>query len=221
MSELNNFNDYNKELDSLTFVINNLMGKLNNCENAYDREILIDSTHSRIKRANTILKKIKEEIKKNNDVDLINIYKNHKPIINKYVLDLSINLSNNTVIEINQEVIKVNDNFVSTSEILNRGNDIQNKSLYKINHIIKEIDTTQNLGTKACKNLQIQNEQIKIVDSNIDETNDNLISAGKQLRTFTRKIASDKLILTMIFFVILSIIAIIILLILKSKKIIN
>jgi len=99
---------------------------------------------------------------------------------------------------------------MTADEVLNVAKKTQEASLTSLDHTLQTIDQTREVGAATAQRLHEQTEQLKKIDEQVSEIQTNLKMAAKQLRSFARRVATDKLIMVFIFLIIVAIIFVII-----------
>jgi len=79
-----------------------------------------------------------------------------------------------------------------------------------LDNTLQTIDHTREVGAATAQRLGEQTEQLKRIDEGVSEIQTNLKMAAKQLRSFTRRVATDKLIMAFICLIVIAIIFVII-----------
>lgn len=173
--------------------------------------------------------KIKE---KRNRIDTvmrsISIELRELPIAHRTGYNIKLNEYKNRVKELDEDITALNEanciqhdvNNMTTVEILDTAKEIQQKSLNSLANSKNIIDITIDVGGKTLKDLEGQRTQLTRIDNGVEVVDNNINKATKTLRTFMRRMATDKLIMTFICLVILGIIALVIVLVLRKYNII-
>lgn len=99
---------------------------------------------------------------------------------------------------------------MTTDDILNKAQRTQQQTVDTVDRIIKQVDETKNIGAETTQKLKEQTEQLARAEDGLNEIDDNLKLASKQLRSFARRVMTDKLILGFACLLVLAIIFIII-----------
>ena len=99
--------------------------------------------------------------------------------------------------------------------ILTKADATQEKSLAAVKNMDALLTDTLELGKATVDKLNQNNEVIVHATVQVQEMEDDLLLAKRQIRTFTRRIMTDKVILTMIGLVVVGAVVTIVCLILK------
>ena len=105
---------------------------------------------------------------------------------------------------------KVDLSKMTSQQVMNRGDDIlkaDKNALNRIKKVVyKDLDTMKDVN----KELLSQHEKLENAETDLKEIDNSLNRAGKQMKTMAKMIATDKLIMCLIGFILLAVIAIII-----------
>jgi len=105
---------------------------------------------------------------------------------------------------------KRNLDAMTADEVLDIGKKTQAASLDSLGRTINTIEMSKQVASETAQKLHEQTDQLKKIDEDISEIQANLKMAGKELRAFARKIATDKLIMGFIVLIIIGIIFVIV-----------
>ncbi|KAI3658107.1 hypothetical protein MP638_005046 [Amoeboaphelidium occidentale] len=95
---------------------------------------------------------------------------------------------------------------------------IQDQSKASTTRTKDVLQHTIEIGTNTSEALKKQTEQLQNVDQNLDAIESNLVRADKQIRIFLRRMAADKVVVSMVVLVLLAILATIIVVIVTKQK---
>jgi t-SNARE complex subunit (syntaxin) len=105
---------------------------------------------------------------------------------------------------------KVDLSKMTSQQVMNRGDDILKEDKNALNRIkkvvYKDLDTMKDVN----KELLSQHEKLENAETDLKEIDNSLNRAGKQMKTMAKMIATDKLIMCLIGFILLAVIAVII-----------
>jgi len=107
---------------------------------------------------------------------------------------------------------------MTTKQILEKAENIQKKDLEGVDRILQNIEQTKETGVAIGENLAKQTEQLGKVNEGIQEVQSYLKLAGKELRAFSRRVATDKLIMSFVCLIVIGIIFIIVWSAVKGNK---
>jgi len=107
---------------------------------------------------------------------------------------------------------------MSTKQVLEKAENIQKKDLEGVDRILQNIEQTKETGVAIGENLARQTEQLGKVNEGIQEVQSYLKLAGKELRAFSRRVATDKLIMSFVCLIVIGIIFIIVWSAVKGNK---
>ena len=105
---------------------------------------------------------------------------------------------------------KVDLSKLTSQQVMDRGDNILNADKEALNRmkkiVYKDLDTMKNVNQE----LLIQHEKLENADNDLKEIDNSLNRAAKQMKTIAKMIATDKLIMCLIGFILLAIIAVVI-----------
>jgi len=107
---------------------------------------------------------------------------------------------------------------MTTKQVLEKAENIQKKDLEGVDRILQNIEQTKETGVAIGENLARQTEQLGKVNEGIQEVQSYLKLAGKELRAFSRRVATDKLIMSFVCLIVIGIIFIIVWSAVKGNK---
>eukprot|EP00298_Acanthocystis_sp_HF-20_P004970 c15269_g1_i1.p1 GENE.c15269_g1_i1~~c15269_g1_i1.p1 ORF type:complete len:227 (+),score=85.45 c15269_g1_i1:33-713(+) len=97
----------------------------------------------------------------------------------------------------------------STSELLKSAHSAQDESFESLERSKRIVEETEQVGIATTTQLGAQREQLINVSKNLDEVEDQLKRADQLIRSFGRRMATDKLILCFLFLIVTGVIFII------------
>ncbi|KAM9955922.1 hypothetical protein ACTFIW_002130 [Dictyostelium discoideum] len=101
-------------------------------------------------------------------------------------------------------------NDIQYQNVMKKAKDIQEQDKKITNGILQTVIETNNIGTATLVEMNIQEEQIKRINNDMDVIDGNLKLATRQMRSMARKMATDKIILGLILLIIAGIIVVIV-----------
>jgi len=107
---------------------------------------------------------------------------------------------------------------MTTKQILEKAENIQKKDLEGVDRILQNIEQTKETGVAIGEGLAKQTEQLGKVNEGIQEVQSYLKLASKELRAFSRRVATDKLIMSFVCLIVIGIIFIIVWSAVKGNK---
>ena len=105
---------------------------------------------------------------------------------------------------------KVDLSKLTSQQVMDRGDKILNADKDALNRMKKIVYTDLDTMKEVNKELLIQHEKLENADNDLKEIDNSLNRAAKQMKTIAKMIATDKLILCLIGFILLAIIAVVI-----------
>jgi len=99
---------------------------------------------------------------------------------------------------------------MTADEILDKAAKTQEKSLDSLDSTLRIIEDTKGVGAETAAKLSSQTQQLTRVGEGLSEVDSYLKLASNQLRSYARRMATDKIILCFIFLILGGIIAIIV-----------
>ena len=105
---------------------------------------------------------------------------------------------------------KVDLSKLTSQQAMDRGDKILNEDKNALNRMKKVLNTDLDTMKNVNKELLIQNEKLENADNDLKEIDNSLNRAAKQMKTIAKMIATDKLIMCLIGFILLAIIAVVI-----------
>ena len=113
---------------------------------------------------------------------------------------------------------KVDLSKLTSQQVMDRGDKILNADKDAINRMKKVVYQDLDTMKEVNKELLIQHEQLENADNDLKEIDNSLNRAAKQMKTIAKMIATDKLILCLIGFILLAIIAVVIIFFVLPSK---
>ena len=113
---------------------------------------------------------------------------------------------------------KVDLSKLTSQQVMDRGDKILNADKDAINRMKKVVYQDLDTMKEVNKELLIQHEKLENADNDLKEIDNSLNRAAKQMKTIAKMIATDKLILCLIGFILLAIIAVVIIFFVLPSK---
>ena len=113
---------------------------------------------------------------------------------------------------------KVDLSKLTSQQVMDRGDKILNADKDALNRMKKIVYTDLDTMKEVNKELLIQHEKLENADNDLKEIDNSLNRAAKQMKTIAKMIATDKLILCLIGFILLAIIAVVIIFFVLPSK---
>jgi len=107
---------------------------------------------------------------------------------------------------------------LSHHEILNKAKNIQEGDINTIHGVLRNIEETKEIGANTLVKLNDQTNQMINIDKGVDEVSSNLKLASRYMKTFVRRLASDKIFMGFIFLIFVAVVFIIVWSIVKPKS---
>jgi len=95
-------------------------------------------------------------------------------------------------------------------KIVDKALSIQNDDIETLNRVSRTVETTKQIGAETLDKMNAQREQIINIDKGVDEVSSNLTLANRHLRTFVRRLATDKIVMGFILLIFVAIVFIIV-----------
>jgi len=190
------------------------MGKLKSNDKANKGVLLQD----RITRAKHVYKSYKVEIRyvsKSEALEWQEKAKKHNEMINKLINDLDWS-NRDALLEGGNPPKSVDQK--TADEVLDQAANTQQKSLASADGMISTMESIKQIGADGSAALSSQTKQLEHAIEGTRKVQDNLKMAQKQLRAFARRMATDKLIMILMLFVVLGIIGVIVVSIVKPHS---
>ncbi|KAK5580719.1 hypothetical protein RB653_000743 [Dictyostelium firmibasis] len=220
--------EYEIELDKIIYEIGNSIKNLRKYKNSLEVTGGIDLLKNRLKRAKWVLRSLKLDLKELSEFEI----KKYQSKVNKYEEQIK-TLENdlNWIEKVGNEEsgdLKIDDsNIKNNNGILKNDNEYQDimKKAKNFQENDKKITTStletiikvNEIGTSTLGEMAIQEGQMKRIQNDMNEIDSNLKLATRQMRSFARKMATDKIILGFILLIIAGIIVLIVYSTIKSK----
>jgi len=100
-------------------------------------------------------------------------------------------------------------------KIVDKALNIQNDDIETLHRVSRTVETTKQIGAETLDKMNQQREQIINIDKGVDEVSSNIQLASRHLRTFVRRLATDKIIMG---FVLLIFVAVVFIIVWKAVK---
>ena len=113
---------------------------------------------------------------------------------------------------------KVDLSKLTSQQVMDRGDKILNADKDALNRMKKIVYSDLDTMKEVNKELLIQHEKLENADNDLKEIDNSLNRAAKQMKTIAKMIATDKLILCLIGFILLAIIAVVIIFFVLPSK---
>jgi len=104
------------------------------------------------------------------------------------------------------------------NQILDKAKAIQESDKSTLTGVLQTVHQTIEVGSATLVKMNEQSEQIMRVDKGVDEVSSNLKLASRHLRTFVRRLATDKIVMGFIFLIFAAIVFIIVWSIVKPNS---
>jgi len=99
---------------------------------------------------------------------------------------------------------------MSSDQIVDRAKGVQGKSKESLQRTLKTIEDTKGVAADTMVELHDQTSRIRKAQEGVDEVEANLTEAGKQLRSFVRRVATDKIIMGFMFIIVVLIVFVVV-----------
>ncbi|VBB17939.1 hypothetical protein YASMINEVIRUS_402 [Yasminevirus sp. GU-2018] len=98
---------------------------------------------------------------------------------------------------------------MSTDAVLQKALKVQDASITSTNNMLRQVEEARNIGANTLARLGDNTDRLRQIENGLDEVDDNLKIASKQLRSFGRRIATDKIIMCLACLVIVGIVSVV------------
>jgi len=216
--------DYDEELESLCNDIRTGIEKLNNRKSKFtpqDRANKIQYLNSRATRAKQVLKSFKVELRelpKTEAEPYQKKLKDYTDEVNKFIQDLNWAADKNELMDGNQPTTAQQMDTMTTQQLVEKGAKTQQKSLDSLSSTLLIIEETKDVGAAAAEKLKAQTDQLVRVGEQLDEMQSYLKQASKELRSFARRLATDKIIMGFMCIIVCGVVVIVVLSVLKKTN---
>ena len=95
-------------------------------------------------------------------------------------------------------------------DILRKGQAIQEDDINTLQNVQRQVEETKVLGSETLATMAQQREQIIQIDKGVDEVESNLRIANRHLRTFVRRLATDKIVMGFVLLIFIAVVFIIV-----------
>jgi len=216
MADEDTLKDYDEEMEKLFSDIRSGLTELK--PNKKGKSKLTDSErnskiayiNSRISRCKQVLRSYKVDLR-SLDKTAANPYEvkatEYKETINTLIQDLNWVQENELL---GGQGAKRNLDSMTSDEVIDVAKKTQDASLKSLEQTLITIDNSKQVAADTASKLHEQTEKLKHIDEGVSEIQTNLKMAAKQLRSFARRVATDKLIMVFIVLIILAVIFVII-----------
>jgi len=215
MADEDTLKDYDEEMEKLFTDIRSGLAELKPKKGKSkltdaERNSKVAYINSRLNRCKQVLRSYKVDLRAL-DKTTANPYETraseYKETINNLIQDLNWVQENELL---GGQGGKRNLDSMTADEVLNEAKKVQDASLTSLDHTLNTIEQSKTVAAETSTKLHEQTEKIKKIDEGVSEIQTNLKMAAKQLRSFARRIATDKLIMGFIVLIILAVIFVII-----------
>ena len=112
---------------------------------------------------------------------------------------------------------------MSVDEKLSLANDMQRDDIRRLEEANSLMEETKDIGMNTIDKLTAQNEKLDNARDDVGRINSSMNIAARELRVFSKKIMTDKIILAVLFLIVIAIAGIIVFVIVKphAKKVIE
>lgn len=209
--------DYDEELEGICEEIRKGIDQISSPKSKLkpqERADKINYLNGRVNRAKQVFKSLKVELRdlpKSEAEPYQKKVKQYNDDINKFIQDLTWISDKEALVEGSTTTTTPQQmDAMTTAQLLEKGQKVQEKSLDSLGHTLQTIDSTKEVGSATAQKLHEQTEQLVKVGEQVDEMQSYLDQANKELRSFVRRIATDKIILGLICIIVVGIIVIIV-----------
>jgi len=217
MSDEDTLKDYDEEMEKLFSDIRSGLNELKPTKKGKskltdsERNSKIAYINSRINRCKQVLRSYKVDLRslEKATAQPYEVKSNtYKDAINSLIQDLNW-VQENELLGTNGPDRR-NLDAMTSDEVLDKAKQTQEKSKDHLEEILRTTATTKEVGSETAAKLHEQTEKLKTIDEGVSEVQTNLKLAAKQLRSFARRVATDKLIMVFIVLIIIAVIFVII-----------
>mmetsp|Transcript_12212 Transcript_12212/g.16874 ORF Transcript_12212/g.16874 Transcript_12212/m.16874 type:complete len:224 (-) Transcript_12212:675-1346(-) len=208
--------DFDEELERLCAEIKKGIDALPKMK-PQDRQSKVTYLEGRINRAKQVFRSFKVELRDLSKAEGAAYHKKAKEYnetINKLIQDLNWLQDREDLFDGTQRPQDVEQ--MTADQIIEKGAQIQQDSITSLGRTLQTIENTKEVGTATAARLKEQTEQLRKVGEDIEEVQANLKVAGKQLRAFVRRMATDKIIMCFIVLILIAVVVVIVLRIVKG-----
>ena len=203
--------DYEKELVQLIKEIEKNINEISKTKEK-DKDEHIGYIKKRISRAKIVLTSFKIEMRQLDQIHLDPYSKKAKEYavtINKLTNELQ---HHEDKIDLLKGATETNNGLdgKTTDDILKRAQDTQVESSKVLDRIIVTVEQTMKIGTNTALKLHENTKTLERIDDGVSEVNDNLKLASTALKSFSRRVATDRLFLCFVCLIVVGIIIIIV-----------
>lgn len=203
-----------EEMDALLGEVEATLRELTAIEDGDSRETKIEYVAGRMTRARNVLHGMKVELR---DVppseekryrEKVNGYQQD---IQRWLGELNWAKSNSNKSSLISGAVKDNGDVskLSSQQIIDKGGGIQDESMKSVMRSQQMVQNAQMMGTSTAEQLRNQTDQLGRIHEDVESMEAVLKLADAQIRSFMRKMATDKLILGFFFLIVAGIVTII------------
>lgn len=112
---------------------------------------------------------------------------------------------------------------MSVDEKLNLANEMQQDDIRRLEEANRLVEESKDIGISTIDKLTVQNEKLDNARADVGKINSEMDVAARELRIFSKKIMTDKIILAVLFLIVIAIACVIVFIIVKphAKKVIE
>ncbi|KAE8708193.1 putative plant SNARE 11 [Hibiscus syriacus] len=107
---------------------------------------------------------------------------------------------------------------MTNQQLMDKGNQMMDETDQAIDRAKKVVQDTVDVGTDTAAALKDQTEQMSRIVNELDSINFSMKKASKLVKEFSRQIATDKCIMTMLFLIVMGVIAIVVVKLVNPKN---
>lgn len=198
--------DYNHEIQEILKESNTLLEEVIHSQT---KKVKLDQLRARIKRGNDAVKGLSIELRfDNHDSNTL------KDKVKEY--QSSLDMLGCRVSAIEKGESQINNADQTTDAILRKVENVQSGSLSVINSINNQLDQTISLGNDTLTEMNNQTDIINHSIIVVEEVEDDMSIARKQIRSIIRRIMTDKMIWVLILLIVVTIAIAIIYVVVKN-----
>jgi len=202
--------DYDKELEKIIVEIRKGLDELPKTKEK-DRPEKMSYLNSRVKRAKDTLQSFKVEIRelaKLQQEPYMLKAKEYGKQIDQLIQDLRWAEKNDEAGPGGQGKEQLD--AMSAEQIVQKGEKIQKQDIDAVDRMVQVTEQTKAVGSATTTKLAENSERLRKTEEGLDEVEANIKLAGKELASFARRVATDKVFLCLACLVVLGIIGVIV-----------